>query len=57
MIGTMTTPPICCATRGSLTRELTITPVTTDERPTAGPSANTPVSQLGSVTTPKRLGP
>ena len=26
MIGTMMMPPICCATRGSLTRELTITP-------------------------------
>ena len=25
MIGTMMTPPICCATRGSLTRALTMT--------------------------------
>ena len=33
MIGTMTTPPICWATRGSLTRALTMTPATTDDEP------------------------
>ena len=32
-MGTMTTPPICWATRGSLTRALTITPATTDDEP------------------------
>ena len=57
MIGTMMMPPICCATRGSLTRELTITPATTDDSPTAGPSTKTPASQLESVTTPNRFGP
>ena len=57
MIGRMTMPPICCATRGSLTRELTMTPATTEARPTAGPRTKTPTSQLGSVTTPKRFGP
>ena len=57
MIGTMMMPPICCATRGSLTRELTMTPATTDDSPTAGPSTKTPTSQLESVTTPNRFGP
>ena len=57
MIGTMMTPPICWATRGSLTRELTMTPATTDDNPTAGPSRKTPASQLASVTTPNRFGP
>ena len=57
MIGTMMMPPTCWATRGSLTRELTMTPATTDDSPTAGPSTKTPTSQLGSVTTPKRCGP
>src|SRR5688500_18353900 len=56
-MGTMITPPICCATRGSFTRALTITPATTDERPTAGPSRKTPASHDASVTTPNNAGP
>ena len=44
MIGTMMIPPICWATRGSETRELTMTPATTDDRPTAGPRTKTPIS-------------
>ena len=56
-IGTMITPPTCWATRGSLTRELTMTPATTDDSPTAGPSRNTPTSQEASVTTPNKVGP
>ena len=57
MIGTMMMPPTCCATRGSLTRELTTTPATTEASPTAGPSTKTPASQLESVTTPNSFGP
>ena len=57
MIGTMITPPICWATRGSLTRELTMTPATTDDSPTAGPSRKTPASHDASVTTPNSAGP
>ena len=57
MIGTMMMPPICWATRGSLTRALTMTPATTDDNPTAGPSTKTPISHDESVTTPNRAGP
>jgi len=42
MIGTTMMPPICWATRGSLTRALTITPAVTDDNPTAGPSTKIP---------------
>jgi len=54
--GTMMIPPICCAVRGSLTRALTMTPATTDARPTAGPRRKTPASHESSVTTRTRPG-
>ena len=55
--GTMTTPPICWPTRGSLTRAEMSTPATVDTSPIAGPSRNTPASQEASVTTRNSCGP
>ena len=55
--GMMIRPPICCATRGSLTRLLTMMPATQETSPTAGPSRKTAASHEGSRMTLASRGP